>query len=159
MDNFQDFYKRQKDKLFSYLMRTTGDYHLSMDIMQESFLRCLDKYRNKTMNISLLYTIARNVLIDLSRKDKRKNNLDQDVVDQTADQENDFRIKQEYRRVLSAMKILEKDEREILALILTEDLKYKEIASILNISESNVKVRVHRARLRLKDILKENYHE
>ncbi len=159
MDNFQDFYKRQKDKLFSYLMRLTGDYHLSMDIMQESFMRCLEKYRNKTMNNSLLYTIARNVLIDLRRRDKKKDNLEHDVIDQTADQENDFRIKQEYRRVLSAMSKLEEDEREVLALVLTEDLKYREIASVLGINEGNVKVKVHRARLRLREILQENYHE
>jgi len=159
MDNFQDFYKRQKDKLFSYLMRLTGDYHLSMDIMQESFMRCLEKYRNKTMNNSLLYTIARNVLIDLRRRDKKKENLEHDVIDQTADQENDFRIKQEYRRVLSAMSKLEEDEREVLALVLTEDLKYREIASVLGINEGNVKVKVHRARLRLREILQENYHE
>lgn len=159
MEKFQDFYKRQKDKLFSYLMRLTGDYHLSMDIMQESFLRCLEKYRDKAMNNSLLYTIARNVLIDLSRKDKRKGAFEQDVVDQTADQENDLRIKQEYRKVLSAMNRLEADEKEILALALTEDLKYREIASILEINEGNVKVKVHRARLKLKEILLENYNE
>ena len=130
-----------------------------MDIMQESFMRCLEKYRNKTMNNSLLYTIARNVLIDLRRRDKKKENLEHDVIDQTADQENDFRIKQEYRRVLSAMSKLEEDEREVLALVLTEDLKYREIASVLGINEGNVKVKVHRARLRLREILQENYHE
>jgi RNA polymerase sigma-70 factor (ECF subfamily) len=154
MENFQDFYKKQKDKLFSYLMRVTGDYHLSMDIMQESFLRCFDKYKDKTVNISLLYKIARNVLIDLSRKNKRKAELEQDIVDQAADQENDLRIKQEYRKVLAAMSKLETDEREILALALTEELKYREIASITGINEGNVKVKVHRARLKLKEILR-----
>lgn len=127
---------------------------MSMDIMQESFLRCFDKYKTKTINNSLLYTIARNVLIDLSRKDKRKVELEQDVIDQTADQENDFRIKQEYREVLAAMNKLEPDEKEILALALTEELKYKEIALILGINEGNVKVKVHRARLRLRGIIK-----
>ena len=97
-----------------------------MDIMQESFLRCFNKYQAKTVNISLLYKIARNVLIDLSRKEKRKVELDQDVVDQTADQEKDLRVKQEYRKVLDAMNKLETDEKEILVLVLTDDLKYKE---------------------------------
>ncbi|MBN2417906.1 MAG: hypothetical protein JXL81_00850, partial [Deltaproteobacteria bacterium] len=86
--------------MFSYLIRVTGDYYLSMDIVQESFLRCFDKYKDKTMNTSLLYTIARNILIDLVRKDKRKAELEGDVVDQTADQENALNIKQEYRKVL-----------------------------------------------------------
>ncbi len=153
MDNFQDFYKKQKDKLFSYLMRMTGDYYLSMDVMQESFLRCLDKYRDKTVNNSLLYTIARNVFIDMRRRDKKKDGLDKDVEDQGADPENEYRIKQEYKKVMSAMESLEEDEREILALALTENLKYREIASIMGINEGNVKIKVHRARLKLKEIL------
>lgn len=132
---------------------------MSMDIMQESFLRCFDKYRNKTINSSLLYKIARNALIDFRRRDRRKDSLKKDVADQTADQENDFRVKEKYRKVLTAMKKLESDEREILALVLTEDMKYKEIASIMGINEGNVKVRVHRARLKLKELLQENRHE
>lgn len=155
MDNFQDFYKKHKNSLFSYLMRMTGDYYLSMDIMQESFLRCLDKYRDKTLNSSLLYTIARNVFIDFTRKEKRKTALDQDTADQDADIENEYRVKQEYRRVINAMKRLDTDERELLALVLTEELKYTEIASIMGINEGNVKIRVHRARLKLREFLNE----
>jgi RNA polymerase sigma-70 factor, ECF subfamily len=155
MDNFQDFYKRQKDRLFSYLMRMTGDYYLSMDIMQESFLRCLDKYRDKTINISLLYTISRNVFIDFARREKRKTTLEQDTEDQKADTENEYGIKQEYRNVIAAMKRLEADEREILALALTDELKYHEIAKIMGINEGNVKIKVHRARLKLREFLKE----
>ena len=155
MDNFKDFYTRQKDKLFSYLMRITGDYHLSMDITQESFARCLDKYRDKTVNVSLLYKIARNVLIDVARRDKRKGETGQDVADPDGDPEKNYRVKQEYRKVMAAMKKLDADEREILALTLTEDLKYKDIASIVGINEGNVKIKVHRARLKLREILQQ----
>ncbi|MBN1906458.1 MAG: RNA polymerase sigma factor [Deltaproteobacteria bacterium] len=155
MENFQDFYKKQKNRLFSYLMRMTGDYYLSMDIMQESFLRCLEKYRDKTLNSSLLYTIARNVFIDFTRREKRKTALEQDTADQDADIENEYRVKQEYRRVINAMKRLDTDERELLALVLTEELKYTEIASIVGINEGNVKIRVHRARLKLREFLSE----
>ena len=153
MDNFQDFYKSKKDKLFSYLMRMSGDYYLSMDVMQESFLRCLDKYKDKAVNNSLLYTIARNVFIDIKRRDKKKDTLEKDVAAQSADPENEYRIKQEYKKVMSAMEGLDMDEREILSLALTEKLKYKEIASIMGINEGNVKIKVHRARLKLKEIL------
>jgi RNA polymerase sigma-70 factor (ECF subfamily) len=62
-------------------------------------------------------------------------------------------VRDEYRRVLSAMDALESDERDILALVISSDLSYREIASIAGISEANVKVRVHRARLNLKEIL------
>jgi RNA polymerase sigma-70 factor (ECF subfamily) len=155
MDNFQDFYKSQKNSLFTYLLRITGDYYLSMDIMQESFLRCFERYRDKTLNISLLYTIAHNLFIDFTRREKRKTALEQDTADQNADTENEYRVKQEYRRVINAMKRLEKDEREIMALALTEELKYRDIASIMGINEGNVKIRVHRARMKLREFLSE----
>jgi RNA polymerase sigma-70 factor, ECF subfamily len=48
------------------------------------------------------------------------------------------------------MKELEDDEREILALVLSGDLNYKEIASVTGTSEANVKVKVHRARIKIK---------
>jgi RNA polymerase sigma-70 factor (ECF subfamily) len=62
-------------------------------------------------------------------------------------------VREEYRQVLSAMQELAKDERDILALVISGDLSYREIASIAGISEANVKVKVHRARLKLKKFL------
>lgn len=153
MDNFQDFYKKQKDKLFYYLLRNTGDYYLSMDIMQESFLRCYEKYKDKAINISLLYTIARNVMIDQLRKDKNKREFEKDAANSQVDQQNYYKIRQEYKQVINAMKTLKSDEREILSLVLTENLNYKQIATIMGIKEGNVKIKVHRARMKLKERL------
>ena len=153
MDKFRDFYKKQKEKLFSYLVRNTGDYHLSMDIMQESFTRYLEKYTSETGNVPLLYTIARNAISDHFRKAKRIKSLESYQNDYQADQEDDLEIKQEYRQVLMSMKSLDDDEREVLSLVLTEDLRYREIAFIVGISEGNVKIKVHRARLKLKKML------
>jgi RNA polymerase sigma-70 factor (ECF subfamily) len=44
-------------------------------------------------------------------------------------------------------------DRELISLLSGANLSYSEIGKILNISETNVKVKVHRARLRLKEIL------
>ena len=49
-------------------MRSTGDYHLSSDILQESFTRYLEKYGEEELSTTLLYTIARNAVIDGYRK-------------------------------------------------------------------------------------------
>ena len=62
-------------------------------------------------------------------------------------------VREEYRRVLDAMGTLENDERDILALAVSGDLSYREISVIAGISESNVKVKVHRARLKLRKIM------
>lgn len=124
-----------------------------MDVMQESFIRYIERYPKETGNISLLYAIARNYFLDYKRKNKKEQILEDDKEDCSKNQEDDLRIKQEYRRVLRAMKRLDDDEREILALVLDGELSYKEIASLVGTTEGNMKVKVHRARIRLKEIL------
>jgi RNA polymerase sigma-70 factor (ECF subfamily) len=153
MDLFGAFYKKHKNKLFAYLMRVTGDYYLSSDIMQESFTRYLKHYGQKTRSVSLLYTIARNVLFDNSRKQWRNTQLEEDQEDCSGNQEHACMVREEYRQVLSAIQRLKKNEKDILALVVSGDLSYREIASVVGISEANVKVKVHRARLTLKKIL------
>ena len=159
MDGYTGFYKEHKDKLFAYLMRMTRDYHLSTDIMQESFTRYLEHYEQKAQSLPLLYTIARNLVFDRSRRQGSTVQLGEDQDDcsddSSIDHERVLMVRQEYRRVLSAMHQLEKDERDILALVATSELSYREIAFLAGISEANVKVKVHRARLRLRKILQE----
>jgi RNA polymerase sigma factor (sigma-70 family) len=115
-DVYLEFYKEHKDRLFAYVMRMTGDYYLSSDIMQESFTRYFEHYGNKTESVSLLYKITRNTLSDHARKQRRTTQLESDQEDCSSNQEHALMVREEYRRVLGAMQMLEKDERDILAL-------------------------------------------
>jgi RNA polymerase sigma-70 factor (ECF subfamily) len=151
-----EFYEDHKGKIFSYLMRmTAGDYDLSQDIMQESYTRYLEHYGTESPSISLLYAIARNALIDHERRSRYQQPIEQNHKDTSVSQETGFMIREEYRRVLSAFQELEKDEKDILTLVVSGDVSYRQIASIVGISEANVKVKVHRARIKLKRILEE----
>ncbi|MBN2516389.1 MAG: RNA polymerase sigma factor [Deltaproteobacteria bacterium] len=151
-----EFYEDHKGKIFSYLMRmTAGDYDLSQDIMQESYTRYLEHYGMENRSISLLYTIARNTIIDHERRFRYRQPIGQDHKDTSISQEAGFMVREEYRRVLSAFQGLEKNERDILTLVVSGDVSYRQIASIIGISEANVKVKVHRARIKLKRILEE----
>lgn len=153
MDKYGALYKEHKDQLFAYLIRMTGDYDLANEILQEAFTRYLEHYRGKDQSASLVYAIARHALFDHFRRRGRNTSLNESQECHSADQERALLIREEYRRVLEAMHRLEKSEREILALAVSDDLTYREIASITGTSESNVKVKVHRARVKLKEIL------
>lgn len=155
MDEYAAFYEEHKGQLFAYLMRMTGDYYLSSDIMQESFTRFLERYGQETRNASLLYTIARNLIVDGGRRRRHNVQFKEDQGDCSINQEHVLMVREEYRRVLLAMEQLTKDERDVLALVVTGELSYREIGSILGISEANVKVKIHRARLKLRKILQE----
>jgi RNA polymerase sigma-70 factor (ECF subfamily) len=151
-----EFYEDHKGKIFSYLMRmTAGDYDLSQDIMQESYTRYLEHYGTENPSLSLLYTIARNALIDYERRMRGREVVRAEYRDDSGNQEHRFMVREEYRRVLSGFRGLEKDEKDILTLVVSGGLSYRQIASIVGISETNVKVKVHRARIKLKRILEE----
>jgi len=153
MGSFKEFYAEHKDRLFGYLMRMSGDYFLAGDLTQESFVTYMDHYGQENLSSSLLYKIARNALFDHKRKQGRMVELDGREEYASGDNENSAMVREEYRRVLAAMRKLAGDERETLALAAAGSLSYREIAAVLNISEANVKVKVHRARVNLKKIL------
>jgi len=155
MDAFDRFYRTHREKLFGYLIRKTGDYHLSSDIMQESFTRMLRSYGSGAQNSSLLYTIARNALLDHSKKSSRQAPLAEQPQDISADPEKQFMIRESYHRMLAALEQFHEGERDILSLAANGDLSYREIGKITGISEANVKIRVHRARIKLRKIFKE----
>ena len=139
--------------LFAYLMRTSGDYDLSGDIMQESFTRYLARYGKREPSAPLLFKIARNALTDHRRKSKRNTQLCDENEPSGGNPEHHMMVRDEYRRTLAAMQHLDETERDFLSLVVSSDLSYREIAEIHHTSEQNVKVRVHRARAKLRGIL------
>jgi RNA polymerase sigma-70 factor (ECF subfamily) len=128
----------------------TGDYDLSRDIMQESFARCLSRYGDRINNVALLFKVARNLVIDHNRKSDRIEPLEERQTVDLTDVEHQVLVHEHYRKVLAALKSLSFDDRELLSLVANEILSYREIAAILGATENNIKVRVHRARKRLR---------
>ena len=154
MNKLESLYRAFRHRIFEYVMRMTGDYELSRDIMQESFARYFERYGDMEVKPSLLYRIARNIIFDTFRKNSRKkypNDLDQGSENNA---EHQILVREEYRLVMEAMKVLHPEDREILSLSISGDLSYRDIAAITNISEGNIKVKIHRARLKLKKSLK-----
>ena len=94
-------------------------------------------------------------MIDSFRKQKRGTRSLEERDHIGHDQEEHYLVRDECRRVLSALQKLERDERDVLTLVVSSGLSYREIAGVTGLSEANVKVRVHRARLNLKKILME----
>ena len=154
MNTFKDFYNRQRRNFLAYLIRRSGDYQLACDIMHESFIRIYEKYTAENFTPQLLYTIGRNLALD-SIRNRKKNPSSIEVDDQPVDsQEHYLMVRDEYRRVLVAMRHLEEDERDLLSLVVSSEMPYRELAQLTGISEANVKVKIHRARKKLRAYLK-----
>ncbi|MCP3895376.1 MAG: RNA polymerase sigma factor, partial [Bacteroides sp.] len=123
MDNFKHFYRKTKDRLFGYLIRLTGDYELSRDIMQESYARYLERYRNRELRLSLLFTIARNKAMDHFRKQSRTE-LTSESEKQRSSHDGEYLllVREEYRLVLRAMMQLPTQERDLLSMVVSSGL-------------------------------------
>jgi len=152
-ERYKKFYNQYKNKLFSYLVYLSGDTETSKDVMQESFTRHFQHYRNDVaLSPALLFTIARNALIDHHRFQNRFKD-DPDFIEQVAvDEEKSILVKEECKRVRQSLRKLSHTDQEILALAVG-GMPYKEIASVVGASEASIKVRIHRARIKLRQML------
>ncbi len=102
MDAYSLFYKENKDGLFAYLLRMTGDYHLSCDVVQESFARYLGRYGSRNGNRPLLYTIARNAALDAIRRQRPESLGDSGREDARKNPEQQMMDRQAFDRTLAA---------------------------------------------------------
>ncbi|WP_028579837.1 RNA polymerase sigma factor [Desulfogranum japonicum] len=153
MDKFRAFYLENGGRLYHFLLRKSCNSHVANDLVQESFTRYLEKYKNRELSLALLFTIGRNLFHDYIRLQKHDASLDVEPVEPASDQEKKYIEKEEARRVLDAMKQLSPEERDILALVVSSGLSYADIAAIHQCSETNIKVKVHRARKKLRQLL------
>ncbi len=148
-----DLYNQERRRFFAYLIRRGADYQLACDILQETFARLYAKYRPERFSPALLYTIGRNLLLDALRARRRHSSAQQAAEPPADDPEHDLMVRDEYRRVLDAMRHLTEEERDLLALVVSSGLTYQQIAEMTGTSLANVKVKIHRARKKLRNLL------
>jgi len=158
LDQLGLLFERYNRPLYGFFLRLTGDEELSEDLVQNVFVRII-KYRHTYKGdgkfSTWMYHMARNLFADHYKKEKRrgfKENLD--VADRYQTNEENAersRIASEELDLLQlAMDRLPDDKKEILVLSKYQGMKYKDIADLLDITESAVKVRIFRALKELK---------
>jgi RNA polymerase sigma factor (sigma-70 family) len=158
VDKMGLLYDRYNRMLFRFLFNMTRQKELSEDMVQNIFLRML-KYPDNFMGFgefkTWMYHIARNAVYDHFRKVKRTpaysdlTNFEERIESgQYAD--SDLEKEQELKILGKAMEKLSDENRELLILCRFQELKYHEIAKIMNSTEGAIKVRVHRALNQLK---------
>ncbi|WP_207505934.1 RNA polymerase sigma factor [Telluribacter humicola] len=160
LDKMGLLFERYHRELFGYLYHMSGRPDVSEDIVQTVFYRML-KYRHTFTGEgsfrSWMYHLARNVLVDTAQKNKRMA-YHHDMVeydekiggDLAADEP--LQKEQELAVLQEALSGLSPEHREVLVLSRFQELKYEEIARILDTTEGAIKVRVHRAMNELKKI-------
>ena len=171
MKGFEQLYNEIAPGLTNYLVGSGSSYATACDIVQETFVRVW-KRRDELMDDDaqirgLVYTIARNYRIDIVRKTGREV-LQEEITDEAA--QGDREVASPFsaprpgeaedenaalrRRLLAALAALPPTLREAFTLFQIARLSIREIARQTNVTESNVKVRIHRAKMQLRERLK-----
>jgi RNA polymerase sigma-70 factor (ECF subfamily) len=160
---FSSLVTRHKRRVFGLAARFAKDPDELEDICQEVFIKAyenLGKFRGDAPFEHWLIRIATHACHDVLRKRRRESgNASYDtLVHGVADLAAEARhTAHEARTLLKwALSSLTPDEQMAIILLELEEYSVKEVAELTGWSESNVKVRGHRARQALKRILEEN---
>lgn len=171
-EKFHDLVKRYEQRLYNFSLRMCRNPSDAEDMIQDTFLnvfKYLKKFRYETKFKNWLYKVAASTCIKKRRKSKfapdKELSLDEflpgdeagkpDNVPQWAMLPLDKLLNEElYSVIHQTILALPKKYRVVIVLRDIEGFSTAETAQILNLSPSNVKVRLHRARLYLRDKLK-----
>ena len=148
--SFTELYRNHAREVYRFALYLSGDPALAEDIVSETFLRiwdCSSAIRMETVR-GYLFTIARNVFLHDLRHQRKQDLLEEShSVASTVLQ--DIESKENLRDTLAALQALPEIDRAALLLRADEGVSYEEIARVLGLSLSSVKVKIHRARLKL----------
>jgi len=163
-----DKYQKQ---IFHFVYQFFRDYHLSLEITQEAFLRAfkfLHTYKPGKKFSTWLYSIAKNLCIDEMKRNSRATLL---PIDDTKyrnsppdsysrlyhhkDPDTAMIQSEKNNALLEAIGKLPEKYRVVITLCYFEEMTYEEISEIVEMPLSTVKVRIFRAKKKLLKLLED----
>ena len=164
---FSRIIEKYQNKTFNYVYSQVKDYDEALDITQEIFIMTMEalrSFRRESKFSTWFYSIIVNYCKNYRKKNSRYNVIpinssrgdeeyDLQIPDERENPEEEVITQDSLRIVKEEIGNLPEDYREILVLRDIQGLSYNEIADMLKISLSNVKVRIHRGREFLKNRL------
>lgn len=152
LDEYNISVDQHADGMFRFILKNIRDEDKARDIVQDSF----EKLWRNVDNVnflkvkSYLYTTAYHTMIDLIRREKRKEDFENvDIMDYSHSEHYS-----DLSEILDeALKRLSDVQRSVILLRDYEGYSYTEIAKITDLTESQVKVYIYRARKHLKNYI------
>jgi RNA polymerase sigma factor (sigma-70 family) len=144
-------FERYNKRIYNFLAKMTMDRELAEDLTQNVFLRII-KYRNSyqvgARFQSWIYQVARNVFSDHYQANKNKSSRFVDVEkirDEMPDNSENELWNDREKLLHDSLAKLEVEQRELLILTRFQQMKYEQVAVIMDTTVANIKVKVHRA--------------
>lgn len=172
---FEMLLARHRKPVFNFILRYVGDPTSAEDLLQEVFLRLIkgvDGYQKQAKFTTWLYTIARNLCVDASRRGKHRkaHSLDApmgheddnngatllDVIPDSGPATDRQVIGTELQgRLHAAIEKLSEEQREVFLMREFLDMPFKDIAEVVGCPENTVKSRMRYALEKLREELED----
>jgi len=166
---YAELVNRYQAYVFTLVLRMIKSREDAEEVAQDIFIkayRSLADFRGESKFSTWLYTIANTTSITFLRKKKLDvHSLDNEKVFEVADSKdsglraNLVEQKSRVNMVNQAIALLSPDDAEIITLFYKAEQNLEEISRILRLETNTVKVRLHRARTRLKEKMEKNFSE
>ena len=150
---FTNLYNEYGEGIRKLCLGYTGDAVLAKDLLQETFIAVwnnMQKFRGDAKWSTWIYRIAVNTCLTHLRKKKDElMDIENTSLSMLPDEVNTK--EQEVQLLYKCISRLQETDRLIITLVL-EDKPYEEIASITGITETNLRVKIHRIKKQLTQI-------
>lgn len=154
MISFHEIYERYSQDVYRYSYWLSGSAQDADDLTSEAFARAwIGRHKIRTETVkAYLFAIARNLYLNQMRSDKRKVDLSPDLIDPKPAPDHLIESRLEMERAMEVIQTFSEVDRTAFLLRVQHELPYEEISRVLQLPLSTVKVKIHRARLKLASI-------
>jgi RNA polymerase sigma-70 factor (ECF subfamily) len=171
---FEVLLERYRRPLFNFVLRSVRQHDRAEELLQDVFLRVVQRsedFKGQSKFSTWLYTIARNLCIDHSRKMQFRRHKSLDAPTRGKEEEGPSLLervagrdlgadretigKELQEKIAAAIETLPHEQREVFLMRQVSCLPFKEIADIVGVPENTVKSRMRYALERLQEALAE----
>jgi len=144
-----DAVMRYERQLTRYAAHITGDPERARDVVQDAFLRLCDQDSEEVGShlAEWLYTVCRNLAIDVKRKEKRMRLMSDEQADSFVSDDapptEPIEVEDAMSSVRRAMSGLPTNQQECIRLKFQHGLSYKQISQVTDLSVTNVGFLIH----------------
>ncbi len=169
---FGSIVRKYQDRIFNLSYRLLSDFEEARDMTQATFIKAfesLDRFKGASAFYTWLYRIALNMALDARKAKSRRPRMIVEELDELAVGSSRSRLgnpepvapvgrlisEEQLKRIVGAIDELDDAHRTVVVLRDIEGLDYRGIADVTELPIGTIKSRLHRARLMLRDKLKD----
>ncbi len=150
---FGELVRKYEDFVFTLILGLVHSEDMAKDVAQEVFLRAyrgIRRFQLRSTFKTWLYRIAYNTAISHLNREKAQTSFDDDLVMEPAlDNRGGQSLRLTFEKLIG---LLKPDLKSVILLHYYDDLKYEEIAEIMECPVGTVKIRLYRAKRELKKL-------